>query len=242
MLLLTAALSPALAQQVTGNPLAEQENLRLLGGNDVSTVVMVKNKMYEGVRGTPYFSLAWSTGDILLSTKQRVINVPLKYDVYSHQIMARRSKGDSIWVDQGRIVEFTLNDNRALPGQPATHHFRFFNNLPNQPNRPEFLEVLHPAGPYVLLKRPVKTLYKASTQQAYSADRPYDEFVDTPEYYLLNPQGTMTLVKPSQKALLAAVPTEWAEPLRAQLKKASLRTEDDLFNAVSQLNLLVSKK
>ncbi|AIZ63677.1 hypothetical protein PK28_08205 [Hymenobacter sp. DG25B] len=236
------ALPSAWAQQASSNPLAEQENLRVLGANGLNNIVMVKNTLYEGVRGTPYFLPAWSTGDILLSTKQRVVNVPLKYDVYSHQIMARRSKGDSIWVDQGRIVEFTLNDDRALPGQPARHLFRLFTNLPNQPNRPEFLEVLHPSGPYVLLKRPVKTLQKASTQQAYSADRPYDEFIDAPEYYLLNPQGTLTLVKPSQKALLAAVPAEWAEPLRAQLKKASLRTEDDLFNAVSQLNLLVSKK
>ncbi|ALD21187.1 hypothetical protein AM218_08125 [Hymenobacter sp. DG25A] len=231
-----------MAQQVSSNPLAEQENLRVLGANGLNNIVMVKNKLYEGVKGTPYFLPAWSTGDILLSTKQRVTNVPLKYDVYSRQIMARRPKGDSVWVDQGRIVEFTLQDARALPGQPAIHIFRLFANLPNQPNRPEFLEVLHPTGPYVLLKRPVKTLYKASTQQAYSADRPYDELVDTPEYYLLNPQGTMTLVKPSQKALLAAVPAQWAEPLRAQLKKANLRTEDDLFNAVSQLNLLASKK
>ncbi len=241
MLVMFAA-PAALGQQVPGSPLNEQENLRLLAGNDVNTVVMVKNKMYEGLRGTPYFLPNWSTGDILLSTNQRVVNVPLKYDVYARQIMARRPKGDSIWVDQGRIVEFTLNDAHALPGQAVTHRFRLFSNLPNQPNRPEFLEVLHPSGPYSLLKRPVKTLYKASTQQAYSADRPYDELVDAPEYYLLNPQGTMTLIKPSQKALLAAVPAEWAEPLRAQLKKASLKTEDDLFNAVSHLNQLASQK
>ncbi|MBG8554885.1 hypothetical protein [Hymenobacter guriensis] len=138
------------------------------------------------------------------------------------------------------IQEFTLTDPRAVPGQAGLHRFARFRNLPDQAGRVDFLEVLHDAGPYALLKRSGKSLLKASYQQAYSADRPYDELVDATDYYLRSPDGTFTAVKPTTKSLVAAIPPVLQESLRAELKKTPVRTETDLVNAVSQLNKLAA--
>ncbi|QIX62996.1 hypothetical protein HER32_18185 [Hymenobacter sp. BT18] len=241
--LATLALAlPAAAQQATGSALGDQENLRLLSGGDVNAAIITVDKRYEGVRGTPFLLPVWASGNLLLASQKQVAGVPLKYDVYNQQLMAKRPAGDSLWVELRNIREFTLTDPRALPGQANQRRFRRFSGAPGLPPRTDFLEVLHDSGPYQLLKRPGKQLVKANYQQAYSADKPYDELVDNTDYYLLSPQGTLSPVKPAAKALLSAVPGEFQEPLRAKLKKAPLRTESDLFNAVSELNLLASAK
>ncbi|MBG8554884.1 hypothetical protein [Hymenobacter guriensis] len=231
---------PTYAQQAAGSSLVDLQNLRLVSDSKVATTYLKVDKRYEGIRGTPFLLRGWSTGDILLTTNQRVKAVPLKFDLYNQQLMVRRPQGDSILLDLRNIQEFTLTDIRTLSGQASLHRFARFTDIPGHSGRTEFLELLHATGPYTLLKRSGKSMVKADYQQAYSSYRPYDELVDVIQYYLLSPQGTLTVIKPAVKSLVAAVPATVQEPLLAELKKATLRTETDLLNAVSQLNLLAA--
>ncbi|WP_303311116.1 hypothetical protein [Hymenobacter sp. BT730] len=220
----------------------DPESVFMLGGTNATNTRMLFQQRNTPLKGTQYVWPKWGVGEVVLTSEQIITEMPLKFDAYSHNLVVKRPQGDSIFVDPARITEFTIID--AWTGKaPVKRHFRRVADLPGHQEPFQFLEVLNDEGPYFLLKRYGKNLIPAKAETPYVPAVPYNELTNTTEYYLLSPIGQLLPVKPTQRAFLAAVPADWAAALRQQLQKgAKIRGEDDLFNAVSRLNVLAAQK
>lgn len=235
------SLQAANAQSVVSKS-EDPESVFMLGGTNATNTRMLFQQRNTPLKGSQYIWPVWGVGEVVLTTEQKLTTMPLKFDAYSHSLVVKRPQGDSIFVDPERVKEFTILD--AWTGKsPIKRHFRRVSDLPGHQEPFQFVEVLNDEGPYMLLKRYGKNLIPAKMETPYVPAVPYNELTNTTEYYLLSPIGQLLPVKPSKKAFLAAIPADWAATLRKELQRSpNLRTEDDLYNAVSRLNVLAAQQ
>ncbi|WP_210520924.1 hypothetical protein [Hymenobacter terricola] len=208
--------APALAQQtdIGQTGAAAQANLNTLTSG---APTMLPRATSEGVVGSPYVDNRWLPAQITLSNKLPLAPVLLKYDVLGHRLLMHKPapSTDSLQLDDRLVERFVLLE-PATAGRPAQPHlFRRFREAPLPQQRPDYVEVLHESR-YTLLKRPLKTLKKATLQGAYNTSDRHDEIEDKTEYYLRTPEAALVPVKLGLKPLQSAAPA-----LAAELKKAA---------------------
>ncbi|OON65821.1 hypothetical protein B0919_23310 [Hymenobacter sp. CRA2] len=207
-----------------------------LGGNSSNTNIdaltrgapaMVYDNRLEKMHGSPYAFTRWIPGEITPANPNlRPLKAPLKYDVFHQQLLTQVNGRDSALIVPSLVMGFTLND--VVLGTDHPRRFVRFTDSPNPAYKQQFVEVLYerPNG-YSLFKRYDKGLLKANYQGAYSSDKPYDELVDQPMYFLRRPDGRLVEVKLTRKALAAAAPA-----LQAGLAKRDIKTEQDAVLAL----------
>lgn len=173
--------------------LDQQINLNEIGREGNTGVVRTFDHRYEGVKGSPFFVDQWITGTVYLENGKIYKNVPLKYDVYQNELLAK-TRGQAIYITRDIINNFVLKPDSL------SYQIKFTKVTPeNKVKRidPEqFLQVLY-EGDLTLLELKNKVFIKANYQGAYSANQPFDEFKDTSKFYYLDQDGNLNKLKTS---------------------------------------------
>lgn len=220
---------PALAQQPAaippGSRLWATDNLDALLQGQMAHAYHAPQR---NVDGQPFFQRTWQPGEIVLAnTSQRIGNILLLYDVYSQQLLAvpRKGRPDTLLLNSSTIQEFVIQD-ELLPDYP--HLFRRIEAL-QRPDRPlEYAEVLH-EGNYRLLKRHSRQFYRNDSGKVFNNGQNQDRIVEHITYFLQRPDGSVTPVRLTAKAISNAAP-ELAPAIATELaqRKASARNEPEV--------------
>jgi hypothetical protein len=197
-------ISSTVSAQNVSTGLDAQTNVDALGNDNINGMVRKFDTRYEGVRGTPYLADYWNTGTIVLKNGKSLNNVPLKIDLYGYEVISKRATGDSIIVKANSIDKIMYTD--VLNSQQ--HIFRKWQDLGVA--KTGYADILH-EGKYQFIADRKKTLVKANYQGAYSANRPYDEFMDELGYYVKKPDQAPEKIKLTRKAILDVFPDHQQE-------------------------------
>jgi hypothetical protein len=199
-----------------------QLNLNALGSNDANGIVRSFDARYRGIAGSPFLSDQWNTGTIMLYNGRVFTNILLKVDLYSSEVMARRQAGDSIIIQANSIGQILLTE--ASTGKKYT--FKKFSsvNTENPTSKDSYVDVMY-EGKYTFMAERKKKLIKADYKGAYSAGRPYDEFVNETTYYIQKPDKSLKKLKLNRKAILEVFTTH-----QDKLKSFSAKENIDFKN------------
>ncbi len=141
---------------------------------------------YEGVRGTPFLNTDWEQGGVYLISGKYYNNINLKLDAYNDELLYKNDKDGVLMLDKSMLDYFILfNKDGSL---------RKF-KLVRTPQNPlgSYYEILYDKKSSFMIKH-IKQFVKADYQKAINANRPYDEFKDEENYYVM-PAGTEEPVK-----------------------------------------------
>jgi hypothetical protein len=220
---------PGSAQEMDG--VQKQQNLEAIGNPGNQGVVQSFDNRYEGVRGNPYLLEDWIKGEIIMRDSSVHEGIPLRYDVYTDELLAKRNNKIEIVIDKNQIRGFQL----GKPGIPNFARFikavylKDFKEV--APDR--FVQVLYD-GPTALYAIKKKNLIKANYQGAYSPGRNYDEFTDAvSKFYIRTPTGKFAEIKPKEKAVMKILSDE-KKKVEEFIKKNNLILEEatDLVKVV----------
>jgi len=166
---------------------------------------------------------------------RRFSNLPLKYDIYSEVLAAKRSASDSVLLNSAQISAFAFQD----PSLNLNRNFRRLSYTVKgiSDTQGSFFEVMHEGTKYALLRKYRKTIRKANYQGAYGADKLYDEFIGSSDLFLRLPDSpNLVEVKLNRKSLMAALGDRKAEAEKqVEQEKIDLKTE---AGAIRLLELL----
>ena len=99
---------------------AAEQNLRTLGSHGSNDQIRTFNNRYEGVRGSPFLRDLWHHA-VIITTKGDSLLTYIKLDIYSDDVWAILSRGDSIVVDKGLIRSLSFFDEDS--GRQRTFFF-----------------------------------------------------------------------------------------------------------------------
>ncbi len=202
--------------------------------NPYSFIMTIDNR-YEGLVGSPYFSPAWSNGQIRMAGGKTYTNVPIKFDAYRQALILLRPKqgNDSIIVDRSTVLGFQLENS-----QGESYLFRRYPGIKfNDKDVADGYFLVLYEGKTALLKRVAKILQGADFKGGYNSGNRYDSFSDTYSYYLLKPDQTLTRVKLTKKSLLDAL-ADKRDALKTIADTLDLRAEADAAALVKQYDSL----
>ncbi|UOQ96192.1 hypothetical protein MUN81_13115 [Hymenobacter sp. 5317J-9] len=174
--------------------------------------------------GSPYADNRWLTAHVTLANKQALLPMLLKYDVLDRALLMRKAapSQDSVELNDSKVASFVLDEPASALGPARQRRFRRFEEGPAARQR-DYVEVLH-EGRYALLKHYLKEIKREGFGGMYSNGAPTDEIEDASVYFLRSPEGTLTPVKLTLKALQTAAPA-LAEPLKAAAAAQKPRSE-----------------
>jgi hypothetical protein len=222
--LLALATTLSFGQGYTPTALQAESNLRALGevGND--NPVMVFNNRYEGVRGTPFLQNEWQPTEIILP-KGDTIATKTKLNLYTKDVWAILSKGDSVIVEKGIIKEFTYFDS----SMNQLRRFVFLTDL-----ELAYYEVLYPGKNITLLCKRTKELTKAELSASYTHGNTYDEFRDGKTKYFIRQKNKLTPLTQKNSPLIKVLGPEAKSILESD--KLDVKSESDLIKLVSEVD------
>ncbi len=177
-------------------PLTEEE-LRRFTSHSGYILMQKPDALYEGVRGTPYYSESWSTGNVYFKDSMYILNLNLRYDVYTDEVEYKHSKtGTVMLIQKEQIKSFELmgeNGEKLLFG-------KFLLN-PKLPEIWSYAQILYD-GKTKLLAKYTRQFVPADYQGAYSQNRRYDEYRNGILYYIVLSDGTVEKTRLESKPLL----------------------------------------
>lgn len=181
-----------------------KENLRELGSTNGTGTVRTFDNRYEGVKGTPYALKEWDSGEIFLSSKQKVAVEKLNYNCFDNEIAVMDPEtGEVKVINRYKVDLFQINQ---AGGQISFVPLRL-----KADEEKVFVQVLYDQGSKVY-KVYKKEFLLANYEGGYSADRKYDEFVDKADILIMkNGENTIYRVKKSKKHVIALFPEKEKE-------------------------------
>ncbi len=236
-LLLLLALPVMVYAQANESFQARQANLEDLStANPANTSAMTFDYSYRGVKGTPYRYDSWQKG-VIWTRKDKTIEVGmLNIHLVDQILLAAVSPGNAAQIPADslkRVVVAGTNDMVFVPlpveeveGQAASN---------KKGGRSAFYELLA-EGRLSLYKRTEKPFMEANYKGAYSADRPYDEYMEENHYYVLH-DGEYVEVKPRRRSIEKALPafkTQIRELVKAE--NLDLTTDEGMKELFRLLN------
>jgi len=237
-ILLALAISYSGWSQQTSSPAPEgyaaQENLNALAGSG-SGMVRTYDKRYEGVKGSPYAFAAWREGDLFLHTQQRLHFNELNYNCFSKELIYREEAGGQVLILNKYIVDFfTVSSPDSMVFVPV--------RLPGDADI-SFVRLLY-SGNSSLYLAYEKEYLKADYTGGYSANRPYDEYIDKHQYFMLTAGSDEPLrIKGSKKSLAEQFGTHSKEMLSYfNSGKTEFRDIEYLVAMLRYYDELVNKK
>jgi hypothetical protein len=168
-----------------------------------------------------------------LAGNTKPIAAPLKYDIYSQEVRARRPNGDSVAVPVDKLKEFTLSNRRFVCYPAAT--------LPSETGG-GCAEVLADGRQVQLLKFARKVLVKQSSQAgSYASSSTISVLEEQKFYYLRRPaEGRLTPVRLKRASLEQALAGQPAALAALKTRKGSLNSEADMAAAVAAIEPLLT--
>lgn len=225
---------PVFAQNPNG--LDAQTNLNSIGSHDPNGVVRHFDTRYRGITGSPFLSNQWNTGTITLNNGKIFTNVPLKIDLYSQEVLAKRPAGDSIIIQANAIQQVQLTE--ANTGKKYTFKKISFIRNENPGVKDTYADIIY-EGKYSFIAERKKKLIKANYKGAYSTGQPYDEFVDETTYYIQKPDKSLEKVKLNRKAI-ADVFSSHQDKLKSFIASENIdfKNEQDVMKLFAYYNSL----
>lgn len=152
--------------------------------------------LYEGVVGTPYLFDQWENGNIFLVGGDTVSDIPIKYDLYSEQLLYRKSASlDSFIVNKVVIKKFEIRDPKT--GVELTF-------VKTGENNDEFMELLYNGSSKLFLDHQ-KPFIKADYKGPYSKGIKYDEYKNATQYYLLKKNSEFLKIRLNKSSILKSL-------------------------------------
>ena len=185
------------------------------------------------VKGRFYLLPSWAPAEVLLTGNQKLIAVPLKYDLFRQELRVRRPQGDSVVVPLARVQEFRLP-------QPAGSARRFLcfpaAALPTGVGE-SCGEVLADGPQVQLLKlRHSEVVTRADQGGSYASNTMSKQYEEKAAYYLRWPaDGHFTAVKPKRSSLEQALAGQPAALAALKGSIGSIGSEEELAAAVLAL-------
>jgi hypothetical protein len=192
-----------------------QTNLDALAGSRHSNgQIRTFDHTYLGIKGTPYLNEEWEQSLVLLRDGN-LSKGEVKLDVYSDELRALKSDGDSIIVNAGLITSFHLVNSKRK--------FVFIMD----PEGLGYFEVLAEGKDKSLICKRSKRIKKATSPGPYDAGNPYDEFIDiAPEYFILK-EGRISPLKTTNNGIRVGLGEEAAKFMKKD--KLSPKKEEELI-------------
>jgi hypothetical protein len=209
-----------------------KENLRELGSVDGTGSVRTFDTRYEGVKGTPYVFEEFHAGEVYLKSKEKVAVKALNYNCVENEIVYLDLATEATRViNRYQVDLFTI--------QKGDRTGTFVPIKLEEEAETIFAELLYNEASLVY-KVYYKDWLEANYEGGYSADRPYDQFVDKYDLYFLK-EGDHTLYKlrKPKKLLKEAFPQQ-EKMLSAFVKsnKLDLKEGDSLVRLLEYYDSL----
>jgi hypothetical protein len=154
----------------------------------------------EETKGSRYLFNKWVQGEVI-NSRDSAVNVPTymyNYDKVNDILLVKVNDKNMIEVGQESVKSFTLH------GDTGDYHFERVNNVVLNGNA--FFQVLVRGGEgkYTLCKMAHTKFVKADyvSTGLVESGTPYDEYVETVNYYLLLPDGKTMNLLPMKVRLL----------------------------------------
>jgi hypothetical protein len=186
---------PIFAQTAT-SPIIIGDQLNLNYERNKMAYTTSFDNRYEGLKGTYYLIPEWLEGDIFGTGGTKIASrVPIKYDAYNKQLVRKRSEKDSVAVSASA---FTLYD------KENSYHFiqvPQFVTTKGKKISATYLQVLY-KDKITFVKDFTKTLSPANYKGAYAADKTFDSFDNSTDYFVIKTDGGIEEIKLSKKGFL----------------------------------------
>lgn len=184
-------------------------------------------------QGSVFLVPGWTPGQLYLAGNTKPIAAPLRYDIYSQEVRARRPNGDSVAVPVAKIKEFALAGRRFVCYPAAT--------LPAEVGG-GCAEVLADGSHAQLLKFARKVLVKQASQgNSYASSSTISVLEEQKFYYLRWPaEGRLTPVRLKRASLEQALAGQPAALAALKARKGSLNAEAEMAAAVVALDPLLT--
>lgn len=206
--------------QATNGAAAEQ-NLEEIG--DGIAFRSFDNR-YEGTKGSPMLFEQFQKASIELSDGKAFENVYVNIDFYQNKVFVNRTS---------QVIE----PNVAVSKVEFADSKKIFVSGKDLGDSGIFMAELLSSGDVNLYAVRGKKFLKASYTGAYSANKPYDEFIDKTSYYVQKKEGQLMPFKAKKKSLLEYVPMSKKELSDYLLKEnMDLGNEKDLVRFFNYVN------
>ena len=177
-------------------------------------------------QGNVFLVPNWTPGQLHLAGNTKPIAAPLKYDIYSQEVRARRPNGDSVAVPVAKIKEFAMVNRRFVCYPAAT--------LPPETGG-GCAEVLADGSHAQLLKFARKVLVKQNSQgNSYASSTTISVLEEQKFYYLRWPaESRLTPMRLKRASLEQALAGQPAALAALKARKGSIGNEEELADAVA---------
>ena len=151
----------------------------------------------EVVHGTPFFNKDWDQGHVLLQSGKKTKQMPLKYKIYSNELLFKR-QGKKLAVVPRTMKGFTLmHDGQKLLFKNGFHSSKYKIN----PNR--LLQVIYDGKVKVLKKYRVQ--FMRGQRPDPMSGNITSNFIKHDDYYLVDHNGRFHKIKLKRKDILSAL-------------------------------------
>jgi hypothetical protein len=208
---------------------ATEENLMNISRQAGTVFTTNMDKLYEGVRGTPYLFDEWNPGNIYLTDSTYIKNVNIKYNIYTDDLLYLNStSGDSLIINRSMIWKFEIID--KPPDDIILMKEMDFK--PGKTAKKVFVRVIYDGKSKLVLKYN-KTFIKANYKGAYATGNKYDEYIDDYQYYIIKSSNNPVKIKLNKKSVVKAL-SDKEDKVKAYLDGHSLKlnNEDDIAELI----------
>jgi len=194
------------------------------GRGDLKTVLEEND-----IKGTPYLSSEFVTGSIYTKTKQKYIDIPLRYNAYNDEMEFKSADGKIQALGTPDIIEAVEYDDNIMVYIPYTNNKKIKNG---------FFKVLV-GGEVSLFSKPEIIFKQAGEPNAYDNAKPA-EFVRRPDTYYIK-VGTEQAKKVGSKKDLLEILPEYKKEVSTFIKKNKVKPSeaDKLIELIKYYNSLL---
>ncbi|HEV7780116.1 MAG TPA: hypothetical protein VGO58_02565 [Chitinophagaceae bacterium] len=180
------------------------------------------------VGGSPFMTNEYQTASITLGENKSVLNVPVKFNIYSNAIMVQKN-GEDLRLESFVYVSYNQNvDGRVKPVMFGQGYPEIDNH-----NDKSVYQILSKGSKVHLLKYISQKVEDAPTLGDYSRR----ELVTVQQLYIYTPGGEIKRIKASKQSLVEALPalsSKIDEVVSAN--KINLKSESGIAELVEALN------
>jgi hypothetical protein len=208
------------SQNVTSSSGTEaQENLRELASMSGTGNVTTFDNRYQGVKGSPFIYEDWKAGEIYTTKNERVFFNDMNYNCFDDEIAYIEPASNRTMVINRFVVDFFII-------YAADDTITFVPIKLSEKSQEVFAQLMYNKKSKVY-KVYGKEFVRASYEGGYSANRPYDEFVDKSDlYFMKHDEKVLYKVKGSKKYMIAAFP-DHKDAISKFIKANGLKFKED---------------